>query len=55
MKYCETPSVWVAERDEGALSCPVELSMLLKSVFAKMDKELLNWLKGESPKIGFHL
>lgn len=33
------------ERDEGALSCPVELSMLLKSVFAKMDKELLNWLK----------
>lgn len=35
-----------AEREAGGLCCPVELSGLLKSAFAKMDEELLKWLKG---------
>ena len=36
----------IADREAGGLCCPVELSGLLKSAFAKMDEELLKWLKG---------
>ena len=35
-----------AEREAGGLCCPVELSGLLKAAFAKMDEQLLQWLKG---------
>lgn len=36
----------IAEREKGDLRCPVELAEVLKSAFAKLDQELLQWLKG---------
>lgn len=36
-----------AERERGAICCPVELSSLLTDSFRETDEKLLSWLKSE--------
>lgn len=36
-----------AERESGAICCPVELSSLLTNSFKETDQKLLSWLQSE--------
>lgn len=44
---CEHRQAWLAEKEVAGPSCPGELSPVFEAVFAKMDKKLIHWLKGE--------
>ena len=43
----EPYQAWLAGEEAGGPSLPGELSSVFAAVFAKMDKKLIQWLKGE--------